>query len=198
MCGDIQHRERWIIIGRLRNKTSLPPLTLTDHLGRRPKPLSSILDDPDRVSHNHWITNGDTDDFVQIFDEPQVYPEIMTPLETIPFSEHTLINNYENTELTTLLDRLRNERLTDKIETDRYLVLGAETPQEIISNPIVAKVYTLLYNTLHRNTATSQHDTYVIDNHGSKLVTPTQQLHGINLVPVINLMPRTQVTKAQL
>jgi site-specific DNA-cytosine methylase len=32
LCGDIQHRERWIMIGRLRSRRKLRPLRMTDNL----------------------------------------------------------------------------------------------------------------------------------------------------------------------
>mmetsp|Transcript_3613 Transcript_3613/g.10657 ORF Transcript_3613/g.10657 Transcript_3613/m.10657 type:complete len:324 (+) Transcript_3613:3412-4383(+) len=59
LCGDYQHRERWILIGR-RLPTQYPTLRLPDfhildRMQHRGPPLKDILEDPRDVPSSKWI-----------------------------------------------------------------------------------------------------------------------------------------------
>mmetsp|Transcript_12478 Transcript_12478/g.37456 ORF Transcript_12478/g.37456 Transcript_12478/m.37456 type:complete len:285 (-) Transcript_12478:202-1056(-) len=61
-----------------------------------------------------------------------------------------------------LLKRLRNERLP-QATLDGYLTIGPQTTRDVMSNPIVAKIYSLIHNILMRASQGRNHDTYLID-----------------------------------
>jgi len=147
LCGDIQHRERWIMIGRLRSRRKLRPLRMTDNLPQYWK------------SHNWYHT------IAHIFPDPQPYPAEQTQPEQHTYSGCTNVSNYENAELAMLLERLQNEFLQQALK-DRYLVIGPTTTRDVMSNPIVAKVYTMIYNITRRSSQARTHDTYLIDLYG--------------------------------
>jgi len=69
LCGDIQHRERWIMVGRLKGNQPLKPFALTTNLNRLPIPLSKILEPPTKIPDTCWLCN----DFIEIFEEPEPY-----------------------------------------------------------------------------------------------------------------------------
>ena len=60
----------------------------------------------------------------------------------------TRVTKWENAELTMLLHRLRNDTIPQAMK-DGYLVIGPETTQDVMTNPIVAKVYTTSCDALH-------------------------------------------------
>ena len=169
LCGDIQARVRWILIGRrIQPGKILKPFDITSDLRCRvPKPLSSILEPVHhfKLPHECWVSK----DFVQLFEEPKPYPEGMTEPDsgTHGFVGGTKINNWENAQLTMLLLRLRTDNIP-QAHRDGYLVIGPDTTQDVMTNPIVAKVYTLIYNIMRRTASCGNHTKYLIDLYGNQ------------------------------
>jgi len=106
LCGDIQARVRWILIGRRTTPGKiLKPFGILHNLKCRvPRPISTILEPHHSIPHDHWVAK----DFVHIFEDPSPYPEDMTNPEsgTYGYPGGTRITNWENAELTMLLKRL--------------------------------------------------------------------------------------------
>jgi len=167
LCGDYQHRERWILIGR-RLPTQYPALKLPefrilDRMQHRGPPLKDILEDPRDVSASTWIRDSKNrislDVFRQIYTDPiPINKDARKPFQ-VPYTGGTLVSNYENAELTMLLDRLAQYPEVSLV--DGCLVLGAETPPEVLSNPIVAKIWTMVHNIMYRCGVPK--DTYIIN-----------------------------------
>jgi len=51
---------------------------------------------------------------------------------------------------------------------DGYLKIGPDVTQDVMTNPIVAKVYSIIYNIMRRTSACGNHTTYVIDLFGNQ------------------------------
>mmetsp|Transcript_3957 Transcript_3957/g.11683 ORF Transcript_3957/g.11683 Transcript_3957/m.11683 type:complete len:926 (+) Transcript_3957:247-3024(+) len=151
LCGDIQSRDRWIMIGRrkLANAT-LPKFCITSKLRHTPRPLSEILEHPTDIAPGSW-TICSTEPYVRPMQSPAKYE----------FSGGTLISNYENAELELLLTRLCNENLPQAQE-DGYLTIGPYASRDLMTNPLVAKAYSLIYNIMQR-TSGKCHNIYLID-----------------------------------
>ena len=184
--GDIQSRDRWILLGRLKRKGySLPSFSLTARLDHTPRPLSEILDKPATIAPGAW-----TKDFIQIFPEPRPYvTPIQTPAE-FEFAGGTKVTNFENCEIHTILLRLRNEHLAEA-RRDGYLTIGPYATRDLMTNPLVAKLYTLIHNIFQRSSA-KLHPTYLIDifenqsslTAASKLKRPNGSLNSISTFTV--------------
>ena len=51
---------------------------------------------------------------------------------------------------------------------DGYLVIGPDTSRDVMTNPIVAKVYTLIYNIMRRTASCGNHTKYLIDLYANR------------------------------
>jgi len=98
------------------------------------------------------------DKFIRVFNDPEPYVDELHPKRNIPFTDQTLVTNYENATLETLLGRVKKE-----YPSLDFIAIGPDQSQDFLSDPLISKVYSIVYNICQRCKHAHTHDTYFID-----------------------------------
>jgi len=143
-----------MLIARRQNGR-LKPFDVLRKLNRRPTPQKEILDAPNKIAGELWVTT----DFLQLYPHPTPYPRKLAPVcENDPYTYGTAVSNLENAELTTLLDRIKTAH-----PYEDFITIGPTKSKDILSDPLISKAYCLIYNIMQRCTHAKDHDTYILD-----------------------------------
>ena len=78
---------------------------------------------------------------------PTPYPEKLAPVCEHPCAYGTTVSNFENAELTTLLDRIKTAHPYEDFTT-----IGPNKSKDILSDTLISKAYCLIYNIMQRCT----------------------------------------------
>jgi len=179
LCGDFQARERWIAIARdidhhapihhnykdgskSTNQTTVP-VHFDTFYTTHSSPLSAILDPVNQVPRQCWIHEN----FIRVFNNPTKYAD--NPVEPVkfPYCGGTSLTIREDAELAMLVERALNEHSITNNKTP--LILGTDLngrSHKVLGNPLVCKIWCIIYNIIQRCNLCSHHDTFVIDTAG--------------------------------
>ena len=131
-----------MLIARRKNGR-LKPFDVLRKLNRRPTPLKEILDAPNKIAGELWVTT----DFLQLYRSPIPYPKKLAPVCQYPYTYGTTVSNFENAELTTLLDRIKTAH-----PYEDFIMIGPNKSKDVLSDTLISKAYCLIYNIMQRCT----------------------------------------------
>jgi len=198
LCGDFQARERWIVVARDINHQApiyhdgsnninhtTVPMHFDTFYTTHSSPLSAILDPVNQVPRQCWIHEK----FIRVFNNPTKYAD--NPVEPVrfPYCGGTSLTIREDAELAMLIERALNEPNITSNKTP--IVLGTDLKgrsHKVLGNPLVCKIWSIIYNIIQRCNLCCHHDTFVIDTagDGSGLRTAFALRHKVKIKSVLS------------
>ena len=192
LCQDAQHRERWIMVARLRRPgVALAKFLLEDACVHRSMPATHILDAPTKVPSCMWLKGVAWN---QVFADAVPYPSKPEAPPEFEYAGGTCVSSYENEELTMLFDRIKQDKTLHK--PGKPLILGLDTRKGTrlqMAHPLMARAWSIVHNICKRaGRLANNHDTYIVDlNANSKGLSLANAIRSSAPPPLANRSVKT-------